>query len=82
MLNMMELKKELVNRYGNEELYFNVVRCNKIRLIGRYEGLGIIPCNEYIEVWNDVGCITEYIGVYKPEKGGTRLYDLDGVYFM
>lgn len=78
----LELDKWLKKKYGDEELYLNTVKAEDIRMPGRYEGFNVRPASEYLEIWDSVGCMVEVIGIYRPasKKGGTRLYDVEGVY--
>lgn len=87
LMTKKELDKWLTKKYGDEELSIfergvNKLR-NKIRVPGRYDYLDVEPSTEYLEVWDSVGCRVEIIGIYRPKgKGGTRMYDVDGIYLI
>ncbi len=86
LMNKKELDNWLGKKYGNEELTIFERGINKLRsktrVPGKYDYLNVEPSTEYLEVWDSVGCMVETIGIYRPKgKGGTRIYDVEGVYF-
>lgn len=80
-MNMLELKKVLDEMYPDEELYLSRTKAPMNVYVPIYDRDRIVACKWIIEVWNEVGMITEWISAYKPKKGGTVVYKLGVSYF-